>query len=246
MLCNASGRLQVAFQQALTGFLTCPALERVKRSDITVAHYMSFLQEVYCYTRENPQLQAYATAYFRGPERKLVKAFLRHAASEIGHDQLALDDIKALGGDISDIPRRKPLPATAAMNAYSDWTIIFRGAPSYLGWLYFLEHMPTTAGGGLIEAIEKCGVPRSAMTFISDHVSIDQAHVRLMDDYVSTLLQTERELDEVIYAMRVTSTLYGQMVASAFERADRPEQFDFGIDVGEHTRSATIDVMAAE
>ena len=53
----------------------------------------------------SPEIQALCTAWFRGSDRELVKPFLQHAMSEIGHDQLALDDLRSLGFDTEVIPR---------------------------------------------------------------------------------------------------------------------------------------------
>ncbi len=78
-------------------------MRRFREGDLTKAHYAALLREVYFYTRENPQLQAGATLYFQGQQREMVKDFLRHATSEIGHDQLALNDMAAMGFDNSGI-----------------------------------------------------------------------------------------------------------------------------------------------
>ena len=95
--------------------------------------------------------------YFRGHEREMVKPFFRHATSEIGHDQLALNDMIALGEDVSDIPQGQPLPATTALLAYPFYQIGYHGHMGYLGYLYFLEFTPTTMGAGLLQALESIG-----------------------------------------------------------------------------------------
>lgn len=59
--------------------------------------YASIMHETYHYTKEDPQLQALASVYFRGDDRKFVLQFLKHAASEVGHDEMALHDAVQLG-----------------------------------------------------------------------------------------------------------------------------------------------------
>src|ERR1700756_5057001 len=99
---------------------------RLFNGDITTDHYASYLRETYFYTRDNPQIQAVATAWLRGPDRQAVKAFLRHALSEVGHDGLALADLMTLGRDVSSIPDEQPLPFTAALISFPFYAIQYR------------------------------------------------------------------------------------------------------------------------
>ena len=55
----------------------------------------------------------------RGRQRHLVKNFFEHATSEVGHDQLALNDLKTPGEDVSRIPFERPIPATMALLGYA-------------------------------------------------------------------------------------------------------------------------------
>lgn len=194
---------------------------RMLSGEVTVENYKELMRQIFHHARENPQIQTLAAVYFRGDQRQMVKPFFKHATSEIGHDQLALDDLKTLGVDVSEIPTEKPLTSTTALLSYAFYQIQFRNPIGYLGYLYHLEFMPTTDGAKYMASFEKAGVPRSAMTFIHDHVTIDMAHNKLMLQYIDTLVKTPQELDAVVYATEVTADLYGKMVTQAFEVADQ-------------------------
>jgi hypothetical protein len=112
---GAFDELHIAWSQVETRFTRSEPMVRLFSGDITTDHYAAYLRETYFYTRENPQIQAVATAWFRGPDRQTVKPFLRHALSEVGHDGLALADLKMLGRDVSSIPDEQALPSTAAL-----------------------------------------------------------------------------------------------------------------------------------
>jgi hypothetical protein len=86
--------IQSAWQSVCDDFNKTPGLKRIARGDIMIAHYKALLRQIFHHTRENPQLQALVTVYFRGHQRQLVKRFFQHATSEVGHDQLALNDLK--------------------------------------------------------------------------------------------------------------------------------------------------------
>ncbi|MBS0367479.1 MAG: iron-containing redox enzyme family protein [Proteobacteria bacterium] len=227
--------IQEAFLKAMNDFSNSRAMRLMRAGDITIEHYKSLLREIFHYAREDPQLQAQATVYFRGSDRECVKMFFKHATSEIGHDAMALDDLRTLGVDISSIPTSNPLPATTALTAFPFYQIQYRQAVGYLGYLYFLEHMPTQQGATYAQVLGSIGVPREAMTFLLEHTSVDIAHNKLMSVYIEKLVRTRADADEVIYAMRVTGQLYAEMIYAAFTRVDH--SVDFGVNHCEAART---------
>ncbi|MBX9693035.1 MAG: iron-containing redox enzyme family protein [Cyanobacteria bacterium] len=213
------------WQKAFSDFQESPGIRRVIRADITVEHYKAYLREVYFHTRENPQLQALATVFFRGEQRQMVKPFYRHAISEIGHDQLALNDLVTLGADVSRIPFERPLPSTAALLAFGFYQIYNCNPVGYLGYLFHLEFMPTQEGKNYMNSLLSIGVPQEAMTFIYDHSTIDIAHNKFMEEYADVLIQTKEDLSDVIYAATVTCELYARFITGAFDSVDKPRSF---------------------
>lgn len=191
-----------------------------------VFYYKSFLREVYHYSKEDPQIQALASVYFRGADRQQVKPFFRHAISEIGHDLMALEDLRKLGEDISLIPETRPLPATIAFTAFPFYQINYDNPIGYLGYLYFLEYMPTHYGQQYAEGFIRCGVPKEALGFLHEHTTVDLTHNQFMENYLEALVHDESDLKAVIYAMQVTGELYAQMIWAAIQRVES------GIDYG--------------
>jgi len=217
---TAFSKLQGAFQAVEHKFMASPPIQRLRRGDVTLAHYASYLRETYFYTREDPQIQALCTAWFRGSDRELVKPFLQQATSEIGHDQLALDDLRSLGFDTDAISRENPLPLTTALISFPFYAIQYRWPISYLGYLYFLEFLPTSRGADIAAALSSIGVPAESMSFLHEHRTVDVHHNRLMERYANEMVRTEGDLAEVTYAMEVTGRLFEGMLAGAFEAAD--------------------------
>ncbi|MEM6537764.1 MAG: iron-containing redox enzyme family protein [Pseudomonadota bacterium] len=203
-------------------FLASRPVQAVLRGEMTPDEYRSILREVFHHTRENPQLQATAATFFRGRDREMVRSFYAHAASEIGHDQLALNDFTSLGGDPTAVPYENPLPATSALLAYGFYQIFNLNPVGYLGYLFFLEFTPTRSGGMLMGALETTGIPRAAMTFLNDHTEIDVGHNRMMEKYAASLIHDEGDLDAVEYAMLTTSKLYERMLTDAMDDVKVP------------------------
>lgn len=239
---STAHRLREEFTRTLELFLRSRAAQRILNADITRAHYKSCLRETYFYTREDPQLQAYATAWFKGEGRTIVKTFLKHAISEVGHDQLALDDLTALGEDTAGISMEYPLPTTVALTSFPYWATQFLNPVSYLGYLYFLEALPTTAGGQLLDALTKAEIPREAMTFLLEHSTIDFAHMKLMDLYVERLIRSERDVADVAYAIRTTGKLYELMLDGAFAAAESEPDRTISLGEREHADDRALAV----
>lgn len=214
-------KLNERFQPVLDQFLRSGAIGALGEGKMTVPQYRSILRQIYHHTRENPQLQALATVYFRGRQRDLIRSFYAHAASEIGHDQLALNDFVTLGGDAARVPYENPLPATTALLSYGFYQIYNLNPLGYLGYLYFLEFMPTQSGGNMMRSLSKIGVPTNAMSFLRDHTEIDVGHNRMMEKYAAGLVRTEEDFECVCYATRTTGYLYAQMLSQAVEDADQ-------------------------
>lgn len=146
---------------------------------------------------------------------------------KIGHDDLALNDLVYLGGgEIEQIRNANPLPNTFALNALAFYQIYTQNPIGYLGYLYFLEYLPTTSSGqSYIQFLESLGIPKEAMTFIYEHVTVDVARNKLMDKYIDLIIQNQSDLDKIIYVVQATGKLYVDMLLAAFEAVEKPKIF---------------------
>jgi hypothetical protein len=145
---------------------------------------------------------------------------VRHALEEVGHDQWALHDLSTLGEDVTRLPFENPLQQTLALVAFTFYQLDYRNPIGHIGYIYFLEFLPTAYGHLYVQAIERIGVPRSAMTFLLEHVSVDVDHNELMALYVDKLVHTDADVEAVKYAMRVTAKLYADLMQAAIEQAE--------------------------
>jgi len=220
---EAFDELQGAWATVEGRFMSSRPIQRLAAGSVGPNHYAAYLRETYFYTREDPQIQALATAWFRGADREMVKPFLQHALAEVGHDQMALDDLATLGFDIGSIPSENPLPTTLALISFPYYAIQYRTPISYLGYLYFLEFLPTSQGAGISVALSHAGVPEAAMSFLKEHRTADVGHNRLMKRYADKMLRRREDVDEVAYAMNVTAKLFSGMLEGAFKSVDRGE-----------------------
>jgi hypothetical protein len=212
-------RLRADFAVVADRFHANPACARLRRGPITRAEYASLLASVARLAREGQQVQAYATAFFRGGQRASVSDFVRHALSELGHDGLAAADVARLGYRVDDLFRQPARPATVALTAFAYYTIDHHDPIGYLGYLFFLESLPKAFAAEYLAALDRAGIPDDARTFLVDHVRGDDGADERLERYVGALVGGEGAYRAVRYAMEVTGALYARMVEEAFELA---------------------------
>ncbi len=217
---NAYDNLVAAWNKNLDVMARSKAFELMSTGTITRRQYAAILRQIFHNVRENPQIMTLATSRFRGEQREVIKPMMRHALAESGHEKLALHDIEALGEDVSSIPYERPLPATFALRASLMHMIEHHEPVACLGYMFHLEYTPTQLGRKYIAALEKSGIPRSAMSFLEEHAEVDVAHCKLMEMYCEKLVRTPEKLDSVLYMQRLTAELYAKMLDQAIETAE--------------------------
>ncbi len=192
---------------------------RLSEGNLEIEHYSSFLRETYYNAGQNPQIQAFSTVFFPQADRLIMKKYYQHAIAEIGHDVLALNDLKALGVQSSDVTSIPALPETTALIAYGYYTVQFQTPLHYLGYLFHLEFMPTTSGETYIQNLKGLGIPDQALSFLIEHSEVDIQHNKMMKRYLDHFVQNEDDLRVVVQSALVTAKLHANMIFASFQRA---------------------------
>jgi pyrroloquinoline quinone (PQQ) biosynthesis protein C len=203
------------WRSLFTKVLTSPSYKKILQGKVTVEEYSEICRQFYFYTSVNPQIQALAAVHFKGQQKRFVKQFFKHAISEIGHDSLALNDLRTLGYDIDFISRGEPSAQTQALISYPFFLIQHKSPVSYLGYLFHLEFAPTAIGDEAIEGFLKSGIPLSALTFLTEHATVDLVHNKLMESYIEGLVKTNEDYYNVVTAMRNTAEYHTRMMDEA-------------------------------
>jgi pyrroloquinoline quinone (PQQ) biosynthesis protein C len=182
-------------------------------------HYLGFLRETYHNAACNPRNMALFMAHLRSGRPDLEAKFLKHTAMEIGHDELALNDLRVLGGDAESVRNGRPLATTEALAAFIVFQIQHRNPMAYLGYLYHLEAMPVQSGREVMDFLSAMGVPMEATTFLREHAEADPVHVKWNREYLEGFIKTEADLEAVLYGLRGTCELHGLMFQGILDHA---------------------------
>jgi len=133
---------------------------------------------------------ARAEAEQRGDAR-LAAFYAAKLGEEVGHDQWALDDLKALG-EADTAAAAEVTDAVRDLAAASRAAILIEPA-LYLGYMFFAEYLTVTLGPRWLAALrDHCGIVPSSLTVIDRHVELDKDHVKgdlaAMSDMVDAAL----------------------------------------------------------
>jgi pyrroloquinoline quinone (PQQ) biosynthesis protein C len=199
--------------------LESPFLVHLAAGRLKTAHYARVLVEIFHYTRHTPRLLAAACARLRPADQRLFDHFMNNAHEEAGHDRWALADLAALGYDVEAVVKSDPLPATAAMVAYSYWVIDHVDPRGLLGSNYALETLGAGPAGDLAGLLQRqLGIPDAALTFLRGHADSDPGHISALSDVLNTIDDPEVEA-LVLRTARVVYSLYRSMLDQAFDEA---------------------------
>lgn len=179
---------------------------------LELRHYAGFLRETYHNVAQNPRNMALYIAHLAAGDKALVAKFLKHTAMEVGHDELALADFRALGYDADGARTGRPLPTTEALAAFIVFQIQHRDPAAYLGYLYHLEALPTHMGETLAVSLSGMGIPEAASSFLREHADADPVHMKWNREYLEGFLRTPSDLEAAVYGMRGACELHGVML----------------------------------
>ena len=202
----------------IAGIEDDPAARRLFEGTLTAAEYAGFLEQTYHYVRWTRPLCARAGARLAAEGGGPIADLLLHkAAEEEGHEQWALEDIAALGGDPNMARRAAQTPATKAYIAWSRFTVEAGPPAAFLGTAYVLEVLSVRRAGKAAENLEaRSGIRgiAQATRFLRGHAGADEGHVAELQAWFAGITDAEAR-EAISLSARVTRALYPSLVAGA-------------------------------
>jgi hypothetical protein len=163
-----------------------------------------YLSNVHELVRHTPIHLVRAKARARATDqRALAEHYARKLGEEVGHDAWARDDL-------THFEQPAPAPSPTAGPAMQSWLgfierIIDEDPTLYLGYILFAEYLIVLLGPEWLALLEsRCGISRSAMTVIGNHIELDQGHVDHAMDEIDALVGDPRKLARMREVVRET------------------------------------------
>jgi len=127
-------------------------------------------------------------------DKRLVEHYEHKRREELGHEAWADRDIKRVSMASTALVSSDIVPAIHDLVAYLAATIDEDPA-LYLSYILFAEYLVVLVGSEwLLMLEERCGIPRSSMTVIGNHIELDREHVEQALDQIDALVGDPRKL----------------------------------------------------
>lgn len=183
----------------------------------TVPAYSRWLAQTYYYVAHSTRLLALASSRFPHDSDALHYRFAEHIREEKGHDNLALRDLKAIGGRIEDYPE---YPETQAFYQTQYYWIEHQDPIALFGYILALETFSTGAGTRLYDQA-KAAHGHDATIFLKVHTQEDIEHVEKAIRSLEGI--TPRQLAMVISNLKLSChhyrTIYERIIAETKDMA---------------------------
>ena len=204
---------------------SAPIVVDALRGDITRPQYVAFLREAYFHVRETvPLLMACGSRL--GRDREWLRGAVAHyIEDEYGHEQWILNDIGACGADADSVRQGTPSLATELMVSYAWDTVQRRNPAAFFGMVYVLEGTSVALATRAANTLQaKLGLPQDAFSYLLSHGSLDQEHVRFLENLLDRI-DDPVDCADVIHAAKRFFYLYAQLFRTLPDRHAASQQF---------------------
>ena len=198
-----------------------PVFARTREGKLTPDRVGAYLANVHFLISHTPFFLTRAGDRARElGDPKLAEHFAHKFIEEHGHDAWAERDVSRLAAIPGNDFSRKALPSMVALTDFL--TGIVEGDPVlFLAYELFAEYLIVILGPEWLTMLEeRCGIPRSSMTVIANHVELDKDHVEEGLETIDDLVGDPRKLPELRETLRTTFELFDKFCAELIERGE--------------------------
>jgi pyrroloquinoline quinone (PQQ) biosynthesis protein C len=173
--------------------------------------YALYLIETFHYTRENPRHQALVGAR-TDTDPMYARFCLKHASEELGHEMMALHDLRSLGYDVTAEDLPSPLEETEVLTAYLYWISQRANPLGRVGYSFWAESSYEHIGPLLAAAQTTLDLEDRHMTFLVAHAKIDADHAAEVDQVLRRFATTTEDWVAIGRVMRTSLRLTVEML----------------------------------
>ncbi len=190
-----------------------PKMHAMIHHGLSLAEYRAFLHDLYHIVWHFCPIMAAAASRCDDRYRDVRYELYERLEEEKGHETWVLEDIEALGGDVTSAKANPPSVPVQAMIAYN-----YHGAErvhpcSVLGMLYMLEVVSSVYAGRVSDSIAAAigrDVDRGGFKFLSSHATMDVDHLAKLNLLIKKVHEPEAQ-ESIVNSTRVNFFQFGLM-----------------------------------
>lgn len=177
--------------------------------------YAMWLAQTHYMVSHSTRLVAMAGAYVPVGQEQLHARFVDHSKEERGHQLVCIQDVKALGYQLSDFPQ---LYQSAAMYQVQYYWIQHHGPASFFGYTLALECLAEKFGPEVTRRVVSAHGDRAAK-FLKLHAEADQDHTE--EAYEAIAKIPESQLQPAYENLILSAEIYRAMLNESATFSER-------------------------
>jgi pyrroloquinoline quinone (PQQ) biosynthesis protein C len=198
---------------ARRGLEEIPTMHAMIHHGLTLTQYKAFLHDLYYIVWHFCPIMAAAAARCDDGHQHVRYELYDRIHEEKGHETWVLDDIEAIGGDVSRVTANPPSAPVQAMVAFNYHAAERVHPCSVLGMLYMLEVVSSVYAGRVSDSIARAigrDVEQGGFKFLSSHATMDVDHLASLNKLIKTIDQPAAQTS-IINSTRVNFFQFGLM-----------------------------------
>ncbi|MCX7554202.1 iron-containing redox enzyme family protein [Marinicella sp. S1101] len=206
-------KLCIDTQKEQQELLDVPVINQAMQGNISRDTYIAFLTQAYHHVKHTVPLLMYTGSRISHQDEWLRSAMAEYIEEEIGHEKWILNDIKAAGGNPTEVSQSEPAFATEMMVAYAYDSISRKDPLTFLGMVHVLEGTSVALATKAANTIkDSLSLPNNAFTYLYSHGDLDQDHQKFFQDLINRM--TDSQVDIVIHSAIRFYQLYANIFKS--------------------------------
>jgi hypothetical protein len=219
---------------AWAGILQSPLAKEIKTILVSGDKklYALWLIQVAHLTKHTSAHQALVGTRFQEISHAYMKFCFEHALEEVGHEMMAVHDLKKIGAKIDGIASLPaPLSATEQLTAYLYYVSQYGHPATRLGFSYWAEKCYPFIQSFAADTQKSLGLSDSQMSFFVSHSRIDEKHAADVERTIAQVCQQPQDWRAVTEGMQTSLELalkiFEQILALSKDLEQRPDYLDF-------------------
>jgi pyrroloquinoline quinone (PQQ) biosynthesis protein C len=190
-----------------------PKIQDMLNGRMTLEEYKAFMTDIYHVVWHFCPIMAAAASRCSDDFVEVRQHLYHNIEEEKGHENMVLDDLKALGVDPDTVKASKASYSVQTMIAYNYHTVERVHPCTVIGMLYALELISSVYSGQLATSISlSLDLPMSkGFTFLDSHSAMDLDHIAALRELLQTIKDPKVQ-EIIIDAIRINFYMFVQFL----------------------------------
>lgn len=201
-----------------------PLFKSLFSGNFTKWQYLAYLKETYHLIKHTPKMLNLAAQKVGDSDAWLRDFFLEFEHEERGHDQLCVNDIKAMNEDPERILSIMPSGGSWAMVSQNYYNATIGDPTAIIGYAVATEGLGAEFAREVADLLESQYLfPSHATTFLRVHGHEDIEHVELAKSAIEKYGSSPESYRNIVHVWNLTLQYYGQLFQDSISLGNKWE-----------------------